>query len=172
MIKIIKADITHSLLLSEIAARTFIESHGRSASTEDINFYVKKNYNEISFKKELQNPDNIYHLLYYNNLLAAYSKINLNFRCPGFTAQNTTKFDRLYVLKEFYGLGIGAKLFEFNFKLIKKNNQKGIWLYVWVENERALHFYKKNGFTIIGSHNFKISESHSNPNHHMFLNLY
>ena len=54
--------------------------------------------------------------------------------------------ERLYLLKEFYGLGLGKKLFDFNVGLIKKNNQKGIWLYVWIKNYRALNFYEKVAF--------------------------
>ena len=80
--------------------------------------------------------------------------------------ENITKLERIYLLKEFY---LGAELFEYNVRLAKENNQKGMWLFVWVENERAVNFYKKNGFVIIGSHDFKISETHSNPNHQMFL---
>jgi ribosomal protein S18 acetylase RimI-like enzyme len=44
-----------------------------------------------------------------------------------------------------------------------------MWLYTWTGNERAVSFYLKAGFKIIGSHNFKISATHSNPNHRMLL---
>ena len=54
-------------------------------------------------------------------------------------------------------------------QLAKRNYQKGIWLYVWKENTRAYHFYLKSGFKVIGEHDFKISENHSNPNYQLFL---
>ena len=56
-------------------------------------------------------------------------------------------------------------------KLQKKHAQSGMWLFTWVGNERALRFYKKAGFEIIGSHNFQVSASHYNLNHQMFLKL-
>lgn len=77
--------------------------------------------------------------------------------------------ERLYLLKEFHDLKLGFELFQFNMALSNKNNQRGIWLYVWKQNSRAIDFYLKNGFLIIGSHNFKISATHSNPNHQMLL---
>ena len=43
-----------------------------------------------------------------------------------------TKFDRIYVLKEYYDLKIGKLLFEYNVELAKRNNQTGMWLYVSV----------------------------------------
>ena len=73
------------------------------------------------------------------------------------------------MLKEFYGLQLGLELFEFNLNLSKQQDQEGMWLFVWKENQRALSFYKKNKFRIIGSHDFKLSETHANPNHLMFL---
>jgi len=73
------------------------------------------------------------------------------------------------LLQEHYGKNLGADLFNFNILLSKKNKQKGMWLAVWTENQRAINFYTKNGFTIVGSYDFKISENHSNPNHIMYL---
>ncbi|MEO6707056.1 MAG: hypothetical protein ABIN04_14540, partial [Ginsengibacter sp.] len=70
-----------------------------------------------------------------------------------------------------YDLKLGYNLFEFNRNLARTNNQKGIWLFVWKENERAIRFYKKNGFEVIGNFDFKISETHSNPNYQMLLKL-
>ena len=72
------------------------------------------------------------------------------------------------MLKEFYGLCLGLELLNFNIDLSKKNNEAGMWLFVWKENPRAISFYKKAGFEIIGSYDFKLTETHSNPNHQMF----
>ncbi len=66
---------------------------------------------------------------------------------------------------------LGQVLFDYNLKLATENNQSGIWLYSWVENERGLKFYKKNGFEIIDEKDFKISENHVNPNYIMFKEI-
>ncbi len=44
-----------------------------------------------------------------------------------------------------------------------------MWLFVWKENQRAVNFYDKAGFKIIGNYEFKLSKTHSNPNYQMFL---
>jgi len=171
MTSIIRADETHSHLLSDLARRTFIESHGSSAKSEDVDSYVAKNYNSEILRKEIQDSNNIFHIVYYDSHAAGYSKIVFNCPYTDSKTKNIAKLERIYLLKEFYSSGIGLELFEFNVSLIKENDQTGIWLYVWKDNHRAINFYKKNGFIIIGSHDFKISEDHSNPNHQMLLSF-
>ena len=155
--------------LSELAIATFIESHGHSAKIEDINKFVSDNYNPTILLEELSDPKNIFHLIYFNNQIAGYSKIILNCPYKNSNEENVTKLERIYLLKEFYGLNLGSELFDFIIEFIKKNEQMGVWLFVWTENVRAFNFYKKKGFTIIGSHEYKISETHSNPNYQMLL---
>lgn len=171
MTSIIKAGENDALLLSEIAKLSFLESHGNCAEAEDVNIYVTEKYSEDILKKELQDPANIYYILYLNNKAVGYSKIILNSPYPNSKLKNITKLERLYLLKEFYDLHLGSVILAFNIHLAKENGQTGMWLFVWKENERAVSFYTKHGFIITGSHDFKISENHSNPNHQMLLSF-
>jgi ribosomal protein S18 acetylase RimI-like enzyme len=120
-------------------------------------------------EEELNNPENIFHIIYYKGQAAGFSKIIFNRPHPLIGSTAITKLERLYLLKEFYNLKLGLTLFEFIISLSKEENQNGIWLFVWTENQRAVSFYKRNGFEIIGNTDFKISETHSNPNHVMYL---
>ena len=61
-----------------------------------------------------------------------FSKIILNAKHPNIVTENVTKLDRIYLLKEFYGLKIGLELLNFNIELSRNNNQSGIWLYTWI----------------------------------------
>lgn len=165
-----QATIHDSNLLTEIAKASFLESHGHSASEVDIESYVNEKFTDQVFQNELKDEKNIYNLIYYHETPAGYSKIILNSKGPNLPTENLTKLERLYLLKSFYGLGLGKTLFDMNVDFSKAKNQLGMWLYVWKENERAIQFYNQNGFEIIGSYDFKISHRHSNPNHQMLLN--
>jgi len=169
MINIIKAEIKHAALIAEIGEKTFWESHGTSASKADITTFVSKTYTKETIAKQLENLNNSYHLIYYNTELVGFSKIELNTPNCNISSKNITKLDRFYLLKAFYGQKLGQKLFDFNVALSKKNQQEGIWLAVWVENNRAIKFYQKEGFKIVGKYDFQISKTHSNPNHIMYL---
>jgi len=169
MASIIKATEDHAQLLADIGKVSFIESHGTSAVPEEINKYVTEKYNPDVLKQELTGPKNIYYILYHDKQPAGFSKIIFNVPHPDIPQQNVTKLERIYLLKEFYGLKLGNELFNFNLELSKNKDQAGMWLYVWEENYRAIAFYEKLGFKVLGSGDFKLTPTHSNPNYIMFL---
>jgi ribosomal protein S18 acetylase RimI-like enzyme len=169
MISIIRATPGDAALLTDIGKKTFIESHGHSASAVDIDSYVSRKFTLETLQEELTAPGNIFHIIYYNNEPAGYSKIIFDSPYPSIKVEHITKLERIYLLQKFYDLKLGAKLLTFNTELSKASGQRGMWLYTWTENKRAVSFYKKAGFQIVGYADFKISENHSNPNHIMYL---
>jgi ribosomal protein S18 acetylase RimI-like enzyme len=169
MYTIIKATLKDAQLLSIIGKAAFLVAHGHSAPKKDIDNYVSQNFNEENFKKELSDVKNEYYLIYSDTKIAGYSKVILNSKNENISSKDITLLSRLYLLEAFYGLNLGKELFNFNVNLSKENNQKGIWLAVWVENQRAISFYEKRGFVKVGKFDFKISETHYNPNHIMYL---
>ena len=160
-----------ALVLSELARETFLQSHGHSAPQSDIQQYTDLKYPASVFIQELLNPANRYLLLFYKKRAAGFSNIQLNSILPDYPGQKLAKLDRLYILQEFYEKGLGACLFEHNVQIARMHQQNGIWLYVWKENHRAVQFYKKHAFEVIGEHAFPISATHSNPNFRMFRKL-
>ena len=171
MVSIIKATEKDTTSIVNIGKESVLEAHKDSCSVEDLNEYLEKNYNNDAIKEELNDTNNIYHIIHYNGNPVGFSKIILNVRHPNIVAENVAKLDRIYLLKEFYGLKLGLALLNFNIGLSRNNIQSGIWLFTWTGNNRAINFYLKAGFTIIGSHKFYVTKTYYNLNHQMFLNL-
>lgn len=165
----LKATLIDVKLLSEIGTISFLESHGHSASKKDIKDYVSSKFSVSEFERELKNPKNHYYIMYFKEEPVGYSKIVFNVTSSNISFKNVTKLERLYVLQKYHDLKLGLELFNFNVSLSKEENQAGMWLYTWVENHRAIKFYTTSGFEIVGKYNFKISETHYNPNHQMLL---
>jgi ribosomal protein S18 acetylase RimI-like enzyme len=157
--------------LSELSKSTFIASHGHSAEEKDINIYIRYAYSVKKLEIELTDPNSFFHFIYYKNELAGYSKVSINTTYPLINEAPIAKLDRIYIDEKFLERKLGQPLFDFNLKLAQQNNQKGVWLYTWIENHRAIKFYKKNGFEIIDEREFKISNRHSNPNYIMYKRL-
>ncbi len=63
---------------------------------------------------------------------------------------------RFYLLQEWIGKGFGARLMQ---ACVDEGQRRGadvIWLGVWEHNARAIAFYQKWGFAIVGTHNFQL----------------
>jgi ribosomal protein S18 acetylase RimI-like enzyme len=171
MIKINRATTNDSKTIVDIGNISVEEAHRDSCSAQDLKEYLEKNYNIEVIKRELSDERNIYHIINFNGKPVGFSKVILDSQHPNIQQKNVTKLDRIYILSDFFDLKIGYKLLQFNIELSKNNNQSGIWLFTWTGNNRAVNFYLKNGFSIVGSHNFQVTETHYNPNYQMFLNI-
>jgi diamine N-acetyltransferase len=171
MISIIKATERDCNSIASIGKISIVDSHGDSCSTEDMNEFLERNYNSDAIKEELNDINNIYYIIKYNDETVGFSKIILNAKHANIATENVTKLDRIYLLKEFYGLKLGFELLNFNIALSKNNNQSGMWLYTWIGNNRAIDFYRRAGFTIIGSHKFYVTKTHYDVSHQLFLNF-
>jgi ribosomal protein S18 acetylase RimI-like enzyme len=165
---IVKGTIQDAEKLQGLAQTTFIESHGHSASTEDILNYVELHLTINKLRMELEDPNNRFYLLFSSDKLIGYSKIIFNSSYKEQTPQTSAKLERLYLLQDYHGQRLGHKLMEFNIQLAKYNHQTGIWLYVWTENKKAIRFYKKYGFEQIAETYFTISRQHKNPNYILY----
>jgi diamine N-acetyltransferase len=166
---IIKATEKHYPSIVSIGKISVAESHKGSCSDKDMNEFLEKNYNNDAIREELKDSRNIYHIIHYDDKPAGFSKIVLNAEHANIVAENVTKLDRIYLLKEYYGLKLGLELLNFNIELATKNKQSGMWLYTWIGNNRALDFYTRAGFAIIGSHKFYVTKTHYDLSHQLFL---
>lgn len=172
MISVIRATESDHNSIVSIGKLSVAESHKGSCSTEVMDEFLEKNYNNDAIKREINDVNNIYHIINYKNKPAGFSKIILNARHPNIVTKNVTKLDRIYLLNEFYGLKLGLELLNFNLELSRNNDQSGMWLYTWIGNTRAINFYRKAGFAIIGSHKFYVTKTHYDISHQMLFNFH
>ncbi len=171
MTTIVRAKKQDYALLAEIGVPSFLTAHAHSATKDIVDAFIQEYYSLQAFKAELAEDRNIYHIIYYKGNPAGYSKIILNAAHEDIVKPNVTKLERLYLLKEYFGMHLAQELVVFNIDYAKQSWQEGMWLHVWIENLRAVAFYKKMGFETIGAYNFKLSDDHYNPNHHMYLSF-
>ena len=158
-------------ILTEIGRLTFIESHGHSAGADDITTYLKKAFNLISLEKEVSDTQNQFYFIENENGIVGYLKFRINNPHHFVPDLNSCKLERIYILKQYTNLGMGTQALRFVMDQVKQFAQSKIYLYVWIENIPAMQFYKKMGFQIVGNEDFKISETHSNPNNILVLNI-
>lgn len=63
---------------------------------------------------------------------------------------------RLYVDARWHGRGVGPALMGRCLELATSEGFQTLWLGVWEHNDRALAFYRKYGFNVVGHHEFRL----------------
>lgn len=149
--------------LARVGGLTILESHGSSAPPEIMQSYIDRSFSEDACRAELSDAQNIFTAVDYKGQRAGYSKIILNTPHPMVDLDPVTKLERLYLLKDFYGLKLGHGLLQAAVNLSKEGGDKGMWLDVWKGNERAIRFYGKQGFETVGEAEFVLTSSRVNP---------
>ena len=153
--KLTKEDV---LTLREFSIKTYYDTFMNGNSEHVMQAYLDEAFAAEKLTEELQNPDSTFRFLYADGTLAGYLKVN---RAPSQTDLNdpaSLELERIYAAKKFQGKGIGQALMNKAVEIANGYNKKYIWLGVWEKNERALAFYRKNGFVKIGEHAFYMGD--------------
>lgn len=74
-------------------------------------------------------------------------------------APGDLEIKRIYVLSRFQGLGIGATLMDHAYHEARRAGAPRVLLGVYAGNERAIAFYRKQGFEDVGERRFRIGSA-------------
>ena len=82
-----------------------------------------------------------------NDVVGVLELINKHIESPAHITRDIIFIETMAVAKQYRGLGIGHKMFEFIKEMKMENNFDGIELQVNSKNIAAIEMYKKCGFT-------------------------
>ncbi|MBT8308839.1 MAG: GNAT family N-acetyltransferase [Flavobacteriaceae bacterium] len=146
-------------LIALLGRITFTETFGHFFSDQqDLINYFEATFSVEKIKISLTKPNNIYWISFVDQLPAGYAKLKLHSGSEFIDSDNICQLQKIYVLKDFLGMKIGYHMQNLLFEKARELGFKTIWLSVLNSNERAINFYKKNDFEIIGSHDFTIGK--------------
>ena len=158
MIRIIIAKKTDAKLLALLSRQTYIESHGHFIEDKnDLKAYTENAFSVSKTEQDLNNTKNLFYIIYVNDLPVGYSKLVLNETHASIMSQNNCRLERIYILSDFIPLKIGQQLLSFVEEKAKSLQFDTIWLSVYIKNNRAIRFYKKNEFKNVGELNFLVN---------------
>jgi diamine N-acetyltransferase len=144
--------------LREISIETFNDTFKEQNSPENMNAYLEKAFNLKQLEKELSNSSSQFLLVYINNEIAGYLKININDAQSEDMGDESLEIERIYIQNNFQKHGLGKLLINKAIEIAIEHNKQKIWLGVWEENENAIKFYKKMGFVQTGTHSFYMGD--------------
>lgn len=144
--------------LAAIGRRTFAETFVDGNTAEDMEKFLTETYNVKRLTEELQNPDSITFMAYEGDTVLGYLKLNRGAAQTEKGYDNSLEIQRIYVVEEAKGKGIGSCFMEIAETQAKKWNLSYIWLGVWEHNPKAIRFYESRGFTKFSEHVFVVGD--------------
>ncbi len=158
MIKIKTATQADTDVLALLGRQTWDESHGHYIEDKnDLLKYLDNNFSVSKTKQDIDNPNNLFYIIYADDLPAGYAKLILNATNENVVSQNNCRLERIFILNDFIPLKIGKQLLIFVEEQAKALKIDAMWLTVYIKNIRAIRFYEKNEFKNVGDINFEVS---------------
>jgi ribosomal protein S18 acetylase RimI-like enzyme len=154
MIEIKKAALEDLITIQNISKQSFTETFADINTPENMEKYLRENFNTAQIALEINNPESLFYLAFWENEPIGFLKVNLGEAQTESLYKNTLEIQRIYVLKGFHGKKIGQLLLDKAIEIAKQDLVDYIWLGVWEQNHKALHFYNKNGFVTFDKHIF------------------
>lgn len=153
------AGLDDARLLSEAAARMFRDAFGEDTAPDDMDAYVAEAFSVEQISAELGDDTNVFLLATREGGPVGYAKLRAGSPDPSVSGEKPVELHRLYVDQATIGAGVGSILMKRCFEWSKGEGYRTIWLGVWEHNHRAIRFYERWGFKVVGSHPFVIGET-------------
>ena len=155
------ATVADATQISHLGKVTFSETFGHLFRAEDdLRHYLETTFSIPKIRASLDKSFNVFWIAFADQIPIGYAKLKLDSPTKFIDSTSVCQLQKIYVLKAFLSLKIGTQLQTQLLTKAKELSYSHIWLSVLNSNNRAIQFYKKNGFEIIGNHDFTIGQEH------------
>jgi len=144
--------------LPALARRAFDTTYRPHNPNELIDEYLLDSLSDAAVTKDLANPLNTFLIAVEDNAITGYLKMRPSKGPKTISIDDSVEIERIYAAPDYTGRGVGAELMKAAITHAHNANFKTIWLGVWAENQRAVKFYEREGFTAIGEHVFMMKD--------------
>ena len=151
-----RATLTDAAALAALAERTFRETFARDNSPQNMDGHCLKSFGAEIQLAELADPLGVSLLAEADGDLAGFAQLKLRSATPCVTAKSACELKRLYVVRPWHARGVAQELMRAVLAAAAAAKSDRIWLGVWERNPRAMAFYRKFGFGVVGEHRFDL----------------
>ncbi|MBE9063842.1 GNAT family N-acetyltransferase [cf. Phormidesmis sp. LEGE 11477] len=127
----------------------------------DIDLYVEENFSFDQIYAQVLAPSNLFLLLFIEPITeqtsrpVGYTKLRMGLPESCVIGEEPIEIERFYLDASAIGKGLGSTLMRACLAEARARRYQTVWLGVWEHNHRAIAFYKRWGFEIVGSHPFQ-----------------
>jgi len=146
--------------LSRLAAATFPLACPPSTPQADIDRHIRTELGASRFRELLSTPGIELHVADDGGVLVGYLMIvTEGGDAPALPGNRPVELRRIYVDPSRHGRGVADALMARAVDRAREHGADCLWLGTNQQNARALSFYRRHGFTEIGTRTFRVGSS-------------
>lgn len=145
-----------ALALARLAERTFRDTFGAENAAADMDSHCTTHFGEEIQRAEIHDGNSLTLLAEDDGGLVAFAQVWVHSPKPLLTAARPAKLHRLYLAKEWHGQGLAHDVMHAVLEAARLREADALWLSVWERNPRAIAFYRKFGFDVVGEQIFQV----------------
>lgn len=161
-LEIIQAVAGDHDVLHDIARQTFPLACPPGTSEENIERFIGERLSPSAFAGYLNDPRHTLFLAKAGGGVVGYAMVISPPVDPDIAQAlkrtDSLELSKIYVLESAHGTGVAANLLHHSIQRAVFEGCGSVWLGVNQENDRALRFYTKNGFEIVGERGFVVGD--------------
>lgn len=141
--------------LSVLYMQVYIQTYGVEGVSDEFANFITRQFGIPRLEALLADEPDALLVAEFKGNLVGVLEMDWNKTCPvgGFTAPELNK---IYILEWFCGQGIGDQLIRTAEDLLRERGEEQVWLWLLETNARALAFYRKHGYEVIGKAPFEM----------------
>lgn len=142
--------------LAALAEAIFRDSFAADTRPEDLAAHITAVFGPAQQRAELTDARMTTLVAVQGLRLVAYAQVRQAPAPAVVPAGASLELQRFYVSREWHGRGLAQRLMAGVLQVARERGAALLWLGAWERNPRAMAFYRKMGFTDVGSHIFQM----------------
>ncbi len=146
-------------VLSELGARTFVETFGHLYHADDLRDFLVEAYSLDKTRSDLADPRRAAWLVEEGGEAIGYALAGPCDLPHDQVTPECGELKRIYFIKGRQGGGLGRRLFAEVIAWLQADGPRNVWIGVWSQNHGAQRFYAREGFGTVGEYGFKVGRT-------------
>jgi diamine N-acetyltransferase len=144
------ATLADAAPLSALTTQVFTATYGAQIPPEMLKRYLAATASPAAIAASLGQSNTLYLGAWQHDQLLGLSKLVAGAPALPVAGEQPVELAKLYVDPRYHGQGVAAQLLQATLVAAAQLGYDRLWLCVWQENRRALAFYHKWGFAVVG----------------------
>jgi diamine N-acetyltransferase len=145
------AELSDALCIGVLGMQVFLDTYAPDGTRPALAREVLQNFSTPAIHAQMESPWTAFILAERAGHLIGFAQLTHGARHPLVASERSSELNRLYVHERFTFQGVGKALLRSAEALAASHGAAAMWLTAWVDNERAVGYYPKRGYSDVGA---------------------